>query len=141
MRASESPVIRKATSALLAITVVAGAVIIDGVAARYYFYSNWIRLENAADAAATAGSLYLPANPAMALKTAHKYASLNGVRPEEIVSTTITPDDSTITIRLKRAMPFYLSGAGLGQTTSAVTATEEAHAPRTPPSDSRWIEI
>ncbi len=121
--------------------MVAGAVIIDGVFARIYFYSNWIRLENAADAAATAGSLYLPANPAMALKTAHEYAALNGVRPDEIVSATIAPDDSAITIRLRRTMPFYLSGAGIGQSTGPVTATDEAHAPRTPASHPRWIQI
>jgi hypothetical protein len=141
LRASESPVIRKATSALLALTVVAGAVIIDGVFARLYFYSNWIRLENAAAAAATAGSAYLPTNPAMALKTAHEYASLNGVRPNEIVSATIAPDASAITIRLKRPMPFYLSGAGIGQSSGPVTAINEAHAPQTPPAHSRWIQL
>jgi hypothetical protein len=141
MRASESPVIRKATSALLALTVVAAGVIIDGIAARYYFYSNWIRLENAAQAAAAAGSVYLPTNPAMALKTAHQYASLNGVRPEEIVSATIAPDHSAITIRLRRSMPFYLSGAGVGQSSGPVTASEKAHAPRLPPLHSRWIEL
>jgi hypothetical protein len=126
---------------LLALTVVAGAFIIDGVFARLYFYSNWIRLENAAVAAANAGSAYLPTNPAMALKTAHEYASLNGVRPNEIVSATITPDDSAITIRLKRAMPFYLNGVGIGQSTGPITATDEAHAPRTPPAHSRWIQL
>jgi len=126
---------------LLALSVLAGVVIVDGVFARYYFYSNRIRLENAADAAVTAGSLFLPANPAMALKTAYEYASLNGVRPNEIVSTTIAPDDSTITIRLRRAMPFYLSGAGIGQPARAVTATDEAHAPRTPLAHSRWLQL
>jgi len=141
LRASESPVIRKATSALLALSLVAGVIIVDAVCARYYFYSNWIRLENAADAAATAGSLFLPTNPAMALKTAHEYASLNGVRPNEIVSTTIAPDGSAITIRLRRAVPFYLSGAGIGQSTGPVTATDEAHAPRTPLVGSRWLQL
>jgi hypothetical protein len=126
---------------LLALTVVAASIIIDGIAARYYFYSNWIRLENAAEAAATAGSLYLPKNPAMALKTAHEYASLNGVHPEEIVSTTIAPDDSAITIRLRRSMPFYLSGAGVGQSSGPVTASEVAHAPRTALSHPRWIDL
>lgn len=141
MRASESPVIRKATSALLALTLLGGGVIIDGVAARYYFYSNWIRLDNAAEAAATAGSAFLPANPAMALKIAHQYASLNGVRPEEIVSATITSDDSAITVRLRRALPFYLSGAGVGQSSGPVTASEEAHAPRALPAHSRAIDL
>jgi hypothetical protein len=138
LRASESPVIRKATSALLALTLVAGAVIIDSVFAQFYFYSNWIRLENAADAAANAGAVFLPANPAMALKTAHEYASLNGVRPSEIVSATIAPDDSAITIRLKRAMPFYLlCGGGISHPSGPVTATDQAHAPRTSLAHSR----
>lgn len=141
MRASESPVIRKATSVLLALTLLSGAVIIDGVLARFYFYSNWIRLENAAAAAATAGSLFLPANPAMALKTAHQYALLNGVRPEEIVSATVASDDSAITVRLRRGIPFYLSGAGIGQSSGPVTATDEAHAPRTHSPQRGWIQI
>ncbi len=114
-------------------TLVAGALIMDAVFARIYFYSNWIRLENAAEAATTAGSLYLPGDPAMALKTAERYASLNGVRPNEIVSATVTPDDSTITIRLQRSMPFFLSGVGLGQATVPVVATDAAHAPHIPP--------
>jgi hypothetical protein len=141
LRASRSPIIRKATPVLLALTIVVGAVIIDGVFARIYFYSNWIKLENAAAAAAEAGALYLPANPAMALKTANQYASLNGVRPDEIVCATIAPDDYTITIRLRRTMPFYMIGAGIGQPTGPVTATDEAHAPKTPPTHARWFEI
>lgn len=140
LRASQSPVIRKATSALLVVTLIAGTLIIDAIFARLYFYSNWIRLENAAVAATTAGSLYLPSDPAMALKTAERYASLNGVRPSEIVSAVVAPDDSTITIRLKRSMPFFLSGVGLGQATAPVVATDEAratHVPPSPPTHSR----
>lgn len=128
VRASESPVIRKATAALLVITLAAGLIIIDGVFARIYFYANQVRLENAAGAAVIAGAMYLPDNPAMALKTARYYASLNGMRPEEIVAATIAPDHSSISITLKRAIPFYLSGAGVGQPTEPVIATEVAHA-------------
>ena len=80
MRASESPVIRKATTILLAITLLVAVVIIDGVVARYYYYSNSIRLQNAADEAISAGIVFLPANPALAFKTARQYALLNGVR-------------------------------------------------------------
>lgn len=129
VRASESPVIRRATVALLVITLVAGTIIIDGVFARIYFYANRVRLENAASAAVIAGSMYLPGNPTMALKTARHYASLNGMRPEEIVAATLAPDNSSISITLKRAIPFYLSGAGVGQPTRPVIATEVAHAP------------
>jgi hypothetical protein len=128
---------------LLALTVVAGAVIIDGVFAQFYFYSNWIRLENAADAAATAGAVYLPANPAMALKTAHEYASLNGMRPNEIVSATVAPDDSAITVRLTRAMPFYFCGGGFSHPRGPVTATatDEVHAPRPPLAHPRSFDL
>lgn len=119
---------------MLVVTLVVSAFIIDAVISRIYFYSNWIHLENAAEAATTAGSLYLPGDPAKALRTAERYASLNGIRPDEIASTVITPDDSTISIRLERPMPFFLSGIGLGQPTAPVIATDEAHAPRvTPP--------
>jgi hypothetical protein len=111
------------------VTMAAGMIIIDGVFARIYFYANRIRLENAAGAAVIAGAMYLPGNPQMALKTARHYASLNGMRPEEIVAATIAPDNSSITITLKRAIPFYLSGAGVVQPTRPVIATEMAHAP------------
>jgi hypothetical protein len=75
----------------------------------------------------------------MALKTAERYASLNGVQPSEIVSATVAADDSTITIRLERSMPFFLSSVGLGQPTTPVVATDEAHAPQgaSPPTDVR----
>jgi hypothetical protein len=121
--------------------MVAAAVIIDGIAARYYFYSNWIRLENAAGAATAAGSVFLPAYPTMALKTAYKFASLNGVHPEEIVSATVAPDDSAITIRLRRTLPFYLSGFGVGQSSGPVIASEVAHAPHTPPARSQAFDL
>jgi hypothetical protein len=141
MRASESPVIRKATAGLLALTIVVSAVVVDGIVARYYFYSNWIRLENAAAVAATAGSAYLPADPAKAVKTAREYVALNGVRSDEILSTTVTPDDSTITIRLQRAMPFYLRGIGIGESSGPVTATTAAHASKTKLANPPQVQI
>jgi hypothetical protein len=130
MRASESPVIRKATTILLAITLLVAAVIIDGVVARYYYYSNSIRLQNAADEAVSAALLFLPGNPAMALKIAHQYALLNGMRPEEIVSEKVAPDGSTISIELRRGVPFYLDGAVIGPSNGPVTTIDVAHAPR-----------
>jgi hypothetical protein len=130
MRASESPVIRKATTILLAITLLVAVVIIDGVVARYYYYSNSIRLQNAADEAISAGIVFLPANPALAFKTARQYALLNGVSPEEIVSENVAPDGSTISIELRRGIPFYLSGAVLSPSNGPVTATDVEHAPR-----------
>jgi len=126
---------------LLTVTLLAGAVIIDGVIERIYFYSNWIRLENAADAAAMAGSSYLPANPAMALKAAHEYAVLNGVRPGEIVSAKVSPDDSAITIQLSRRIPFYLSGVAVGQLTNSVTAVGEANAPQIRQPRPGWFQV
>jgi hypothetical protein len=141
LRASESLLIRKATAVLLTVTLLAGAVIIDSVIERIYFYSNWIRLENAAGAAAMAGSSYLPANPAMALKAARKYAVLNGVRPGEIVSAKVSPDDSAITIKLSRRIPFYLSGVAVGDLANSVTAVGEAGALQGRQPHSGWIQV
>jgi hypothetical protein len=141
MRASESPVIRKATTVLFAITLFVAAIIIDCVTARYYYYSNSIRLQNAADEAIDAGIVFLPANPAMAFKVARQYALLNGMRPEEIVSEKVAPDGSTISIELKRGIPFYLSGALIAQSNGPVIATDAAHAPRARPAHKGAIDL
>jgi hypothetical protein len=141
MRASESPVIRKATTVLFAITLIVAAVIIDGICARYYYYSNSIRLQNAADEAISAGIVFLPANPARAFRTARQYALLNGMRPEEIVSEKVAPDGSTISIELARGIPFYLSGVVIARSNGPVTAMDVEHAPRARPTHRGAIDL
>jgi hypothetical protein len=95
-------------------TILAGIVIVDGAFTQLYFFSNWIRLENAADAGAAAGSEYLPANPVEAMATARAYAQLNGVRSDEIVSLAVSFDAEAITLELRRGVPFYLTDLAFG---------------------------
>jgi hypothetical protein len=111
----------------LVVTVLAGIVITDGVYASYFFYVNWSRLQGAADAAAHAGVKFLPRDRERALSTAKAYAEMNGVRQGEIVSASVSADDSTITIKLARAIPFYLRGFAVGPSGGLVKATGTAH--------------
>ena len=131
MNAEKRQKIRLAARLLLAGTIITGAVILDGVAERYYFYSNWIELQNAAYSATVAGSTYLPSHPRRALAVARKYAELNGVRANEIVTAQVAHGNRTIILRVKRAIPFYLDGAVVGDTTRSISAA--AASPPPPP--------
>jgi hypothetical protein len=115
-----------AAIAALVMTIFAGALILDGVGAAVYYYVNWIQLQKAADAAAKAGSSYLPGNPVLALSTARTYVGLNGVTPPEIQLAQISADQRRITIRLARRLPFYLTGFAVGLRTRWVVATSTA---------------
>jgi hypothetical protein len=105
----------------LVVTVLAGIVITDGVYTSYFFYVNWSRLQGAADAAADAGVKFLPRDRERALSTAKAYAEMNGVGRGEIVS--VSADDRAITIKLARAIPFYLRGFAVGPSGRQVKAT------------------
>jgi len=113
----------------LVVTMLAGIVIADGVYASYFFYMNWSRLQGAADAAADAGVNFLPRDRERALSTAKAYAEMNGVRQSEIVSASVSADHRGITIRLARAIPFYLRGFAVGPRGRQVKATGTAHLP------------
>jgi len=115
-----------AAIAALVMTIFAGALILDGVGAAVYYYVNWIQLQKAADAAAKAGSSYLPGNPGLALSTARTYVRLNGVTPHEIQLAQVSADQRRITIRLARRLPFYLTGFAVGLRTRWVVATSTA---------------
>ena len=115
-----------AAIAALALTIFAGGLILDGVGAAVYYYVNWIELQKAADAAARAGSSYLPGNPGLALRTARTYVGLNGVTVHEIQFAQVSPDQRKITIRLARRLPFYLSGFAVGLRTRWIVATGTA---------------
>ena len=113
----------------LIVTVLAGIVITDGVYASYFFYVNWSRLQGAADAAAHAGVKFLPGDRERALRTAEAYAEMNGVGRGEIVSASVSADDREITIKLTRAIPFYLHGFAIGPSGRQVKAIGTAHLP------------
>jgi hypothetical protein len=121
--------LKAAAIVTLLVTVLAGIVITDGVYASYFFYLNWSRLQGAADVAAHAGVKFLPRDRERALSTAKAYAEMNGVGRGEIVSASVSADDRAITIKLARAIPFYLRGFAVGPSGRQVKATGTAHLP------------
>ena len=56
---------------------------------------------------------------------AQTYAGLNSIQPSEIVSTTVSPDDQTITMQARRTVPYYLARV-LGLTTGLVQVAATA---------------
>src|SRR5262249_51757365 len=69
-------------------------------------YYNWVLLQKAADSAAVAGASYLPGNPGQAISTAQSYVTQNGVALTEISSTVVSPDDTQLTVQLRRTVPY-----------------------------------
>ena len=126
--------IRIARLVALAVTILAGGTITDGAWASFYYNVNTMSLQNAADAGAAAGSLYLPADPAHAIRVARECIGLNGVSASEIASTAVSRDDHTITVKLVRKMPLYLSGfaAGFSSRRIIVVSTAAHRAPIPP---------
>jgi Flp pilus assembly protein TadG len=72
-------------------------------------YLNWQAMQKAADAAVLAGANYLPSDPATAITTANSWATQNGMASGEILSTTVAPDDMSITMTAKRTVPAYFA--------------------------------
>ena len=95
------------------------------------FYFNWGQLQKAADSAALAGANYLPDNPAQAATTANQLAQNNGVAASEIISTSVTADNLSISIKLQRTVPYYLARV-LGLT-SGIVATSATATPQFSP--------
>jgi hypothetical protein len=115
----------------VAAVVLVGAVSLGtDVAVRYF---NRVQLQKAADAAALAGANWLPDNPSQATTTANQYAQNNGIKAAEITSTSVTPDDLSLSISLQRNVPYYFARVfGLTSANIAVAATAEApYAPTT----------
>jgi Flp pilus assembly protein TadG len=72
-------------------------------------YLNWQAMQKAADAAVLAGANYLPNDPAGAISTANTWATQNGMASGEILSTTVAPDDMSITMTAKRTVPAFFA--------------------------------
>jgi Putative Flp pilus-assembly TadE/G-like len=94
-------------------------------------YYNWALLQKAADAAALAGASYLPYDPVDAQSQAVAFAEQNGIQPSEIVSTNLAPDDLSITVQLKRTVPFYFARV-LGLVSGPVSASGTAGVQQNP---------
>jgi hypothetical protein len=107
-----------------AVTALVGSIALGVDIAVLYF--NWMELQKAADAAATAGANYLPEMPDTAVSTANGYAASNGILAAEIVSTQVNSGDTQITINLRRTVPYYFArvlGLSNGQVAAASTAS------------------
>lgn len=88
-------------------------------------YVNWQQLQKAADAAALAGANYLPLDPSQAPTTASTYAQNNGIAPGEIVSTPVSGDQLSITVNLRRTVPYYFART-LGMTNAVINVKATA---------------
>jgi len=107
--------------ALASATLIGAIVLGTDVGLLYY---NWGLLQKAADAAALAGANYLPGDAAGAVSAANSFASQNGIVAGEINSTTVAADKMSITVQLKRTVPYYFARVvGLSSGLVAARAT------------------
>lgn len=88
-------------------------------------YWNWGLLQKAADASVLAGGNYLPSDPATSVSVATNYAGLNGIASNEIVSTNVASDNMSISIQLRRRVPYYFAQL-VGLSSGVVTARASA---------------
>ncbi len=75
-------------------------------------YYNWVQLQKAADAGVLAGANYLTGdttttNEAQVISTAKTFAQANGVQAGEIVSTWTWNNDSRVSMRVSRSVPYF----------------------------------
>jgi hypothetical protein len=107
----------------LALPVLIGSIGLGADVAVLYF--NWVEMQKAADAAAIAGANYLPGDPAQAQGVANSYAENNGIAQNEIASTTVAPDDLSITITVQRSVAYSFARV-LGLTDAHLKAAATA---------------
>src|ERR1700730_9737722 len=119
---------RKYRAQIVVIMALASATLIGAIALCTdvgLLYYNWGLLQKAADAAALAGANYLPGDAAGAVSAANSFASQNGIVAGEINSTTVAADQMSITVQLKRTVPYYFArvvGLSSGLVTARATA-------------------
>ena len=89
------------------------------------FYYNWIKLQQATDAAVLGGASYLPSNPKLAVATARKLAAAHGIKPTEIAFTLVASNHMSMTMGVTRTLP-HLLGRVLGLASGNVTAAATA---------------
>jgi hypothetical protein len=113
------------TRIVLAPIILLGALIVHSIAARWYYNLNSQSMRLVASIAVRAGTEYLPSDPRTAVLIADGYARRFGIASNEIMSTDVSADDNTLTIRLSRKVPEYISlfAVGLPDRTISVTAS------------------
>ena len=88
-------------------------------------YYNWVQLQKAADSGVLAGANSLPDDPTQAVTIAQQFAQLNGVTAAEITSTTVSPDNLSISMHVQRTVPYYFARV-LGLTNGTLAAAAKA---------------
>lgn len=124
----KAPKIRLARVTMLATTLSILAVTMHSLSANVYYKTNLIRLQTAADIAVSAGAFYLPAQPQSAIQVADTYARANGIESGEIELTEVSSDGSTLRMRLRRNIPFYVMVLAIKLPSSPIRVTASAHA-------------
>ena len=124
----KAPKVRLARVTILAITLSILALTVHSLSANVYYKSNLIRLQTVADIAVSAGAYYLPAQPQSAIQVADTYARANGVESGEIEFTGVSSDRSTLRMRLRRNIPFYIMVLAIRLPHSPIRVTASAHA-------------
>ena len=108
-----------------------GALSMHTVAARAYYNINSKNLQLVASTAVRAGIQYLPVDPQTAIRIADRFVQGFGVTSDEIISIDVSDDDSTLTIRLSREIPEYVSLLAY-EPPSAATLPDPARCPHSP---------
>ncbi len=110
------------------IVVLLGAVALGTDISVHYY--NWVQMQKAADSAVLAGANWLPDDPARSIATANTFAESNGVKAAEIVSTTVAANDLSITMVVKRTVPYYFAKVlGMSSAKLQVAATAAPQPP------------
>jgi hypothetical protein len=125
---SKTPKVRLVRVTLLATTLAVLALMVHSLSANVYYKSNLIRLQAAANIAVNAGARYLPSHPQSAVQVANSYAKANGVDAAEIELVEVSPDGSTLRIRLRRSIPLYIEAFAIELPGNPIRVTASAHA-------------
>jgi hypothetical protein len=125
---SKTPKVRLVRVSLLATTLAVLALMVHSLSANVYYKSNLIRLQAAANIAVNAGARYLPSHPQSAVQVANSYAKANGVDAAEIELVEVSPDGSTLRIRLRRSIPLYIEAFAIELPGNPIRVTASAHA-------------
>jgi hypothetical protein len=126
--ASKTPRVRLVRVSLLATTLAVLALVVHSLSANVYYRSNLIRLQTAADIAVDAGARYLPGHPQSAVEVANTYGKANGVETAEIELIQVSPDGSTLRMRLRREIPLYIEAFAIELPGNPIRVTASAHA-------------
>ncbi len=134
MRQFNRSSLRRQMPIVLALLFLAGALIVRSIISTAYYNLSLWNLQLVASTAIRAGAVYLPDDPRTAMFVADRYVRFCGVSSNEIDSTEVSADDYTLTIKLSRKIPEYVSlfAFGLPGRLISVTASGQQHKSQEP---------